>query len=138
MSENPTAWADCVLCGYDLVEVERFARALSRHPALETRLFTSAELAYCRKRHNPLPHLAARFAAKEAVGKLLGIGVRSWQEIEVIGGGPTRVILTGPTADTAGRRGIGEVALSLSHTGLMAGACAVARAIASGEGCHVG
>lgn len=128
---------DGPLIGLDLVEVERFRRALERHPRLEERLFTQAEISYCRSRGAPVLHLAARFAAKEAVGKLLGSGVVSWHEIEVAGpeprdgrhpaagGGPPLVTLSGRTARLARERGIVGVSVSLSHVGSLAGACAV-------------
>jgi NAD(P)H-hydrate epimerase len=113
--------------GLDLVDVERFRRALERHPALERRLFTPGEISYCRVRAKPLLHLAARFAAKEAVGKLLGTGVVSWQEIEVLGdlpdGGPVRVSMRGRTAGVAEGRGLAAVEASLSHVDALAGAC---------------
>jgi hydroxyethylthiazole kinase-like uncharacterized protein yjeF len=115
------------LIGLDLVEVERFRRALGRHPALESRLFTLAEISYCRVRAKPVLHFAARFAAKEAVGKLLGTGIVSWQEIEVLGdlpeGGPTRVTLGGRTAKAAEELGLTDLQVSLSHVDAVAGAC---------------
>ncbi len=115
------------LIGLDLVEVERLRRALARHAALEGRLFTPAEISYCQARAKPVLHFAARFAAKEAVGKLLGTGVVSWQEIEVLGdlpeGGPTRVTLVGRTAEVAEALGVTELRVSLSHIDAVAGAC---------------
>ncbi|NLE10456.1 MAG: NAD(P)H-hydrate dehydratase [Actinobacteria bacterium] len=117
------------LIGFDLVEVGRFREALRRHPSLQKRLFTPAEIEYCSGRGVPELHLAARFAAKEAVGKLLGTGVLCWQEIEVTGegrGSAPRVALTGRTAGVARDRGVGDVQVSLSHVGSLAGACAVA------------
>jgi ADP-dependent NAD(P)H-hydrate dehydratase / NAD(P)H-hydrate epimerase len=119
--------------GLDLVEVERFRGALSRHPKLEQRLFTPAEITYCHARAKPVLHLAARFAAKEAVAKLLGTGVLSWQEIEILGDpaerGPARVRLSGRTAEVAGRLRAADIQVSLSHVDAVAGAClaAVAR-----------
>jgi len=113
-------------CGLDLIEVKRLEQALARHPALEERLFTPAEIAYCRARARPATHFAARFAAKEAVGKLLGSGVLSWREIEVVGGSPPRVTLKGRTRAVAAERGMTEVRVSLSHVDSLAGACAVA------------
>jgi hydroxyethylthiazole kinase-like uncharacterized protein yjeF len=122
------------LVGFDLVEVERLQRALTRHPRLEYRLFTPAEIAYCRARRRPILHFAARFAAKEAVGKLLGTGIVSWREIEVAGEGPgesrlggsaPRVALSGRTAEVAREQGILGVWVSLSHVESLAGACAV-------------
>ncbi len=115
------------LVGLDLVEIERFRRALERQPALQERLFTPAELTYCRSRGKPLLHLAARFAAKEAVGKLLGTGVVSWREIEVLAdlpqGGSARVSLSGRTAVRAVELGVTELRVSLSHVDTVAGAC---------------
>jgi NAD(P)H-hydrate epimerase len=113
--------------GLDIVEVERFRSALERHPALEQRLFTPAEIAYCRGRAKPVLHLAARFAAKEAVGKLLGTGIVSWREIEVVGDlserGPARVRLAGRTARVAEDLEMEGFQVSLSHTDAAAGAC---------------
>jgi ADP-dependent NAD(P)H-hydrate dehydratase / NAD(P)H-hydrate epimerase len=113
--------------GLDLVEVERFRRALGRHPGLEERIFTPAEVSYCRARGKPVLHLAARFAAKEAVGKLLGTGIVSWQEIEVLGdlseGGSTRVTLRGRTAERAAKLEVTDLQVSLSHVDSLAGAC---------------
>ena len=107
--------------------MERFRRALDRHPALEGRLFTPAEVSYCRARAKPALHFAARFAAKEAVGKLLGTGIVSWREIEVLGdlpeGGPTRVTLGGRTAEAAEELGVTDLRVSLSHVDAVAGAC---------------
>ena len=77
----------------------------------------------------PVLHLAARFAAKEAVGKLLGTGVLCWQEIEVVVAEPAgapRIFMSGRTALAAERLGIAAVGLSLSHVDSLAGACAMA------------
>ncbi len=112
--------------GLDLVETDRFRRAFRRHPGLESRLFTSAEIAYCRQRGDPILSFAARFAAKEAVGKLLGRGVVSWREIEVAGGSPPRVNLHGKTASLAAALGIDGLQVSLAHVESLAGACVVA------------
>ncbi len=119
-------------CGLDLVEVERFRAALERHPRLRERLFTPAELAYCLSRGRPHLHLAARFAAKEAIGKLVGSGVVSWQEIEVAGGDPPRPVLRGRTAESANERGIERLEVSLSHVDTLAGACVMAVARSGG------
>jgi ADP-dependent NAD(P)H-hydrate dehydratase / NAD(P)H-hydrate epimerase len=121
------AAANRALVGLDLVEVERFARALERHPDLERRLFTPAEIAYCGARAKPVLNFAARFAAKEAVGKLLGTGIVSWQEIEVLadlpGPGPAQMALSGRTAEAAAALGVTELQVSLSHVDTVAGAC---------------
>ena len=61
--------------GVDAVDVERFRRVLARTPSMRERLFTAAELAYVEPRIDPVPSLAARFAAREAVMKALGLGL---------------------------------------------------------------
>jgi holo-[acyl-carrier protein] synthase len=125
--------------GLDLVDVDRFAAALAKHPRLEERLFTPAEVAYCHQRGRPVLHLAARFAAKEAVGKLLGTGVMCWRDIEVVGkpGSAPHVTLGGATAQRAVELGIAEIRVSLSHVDSLAGACVMAVA-SSYEGAHDG
>ena len=125
--------SDIAGVGVDLTEVERLRGLLERRPAAAERLFTPAELAYCRGFSDPVPRLAARFAAKEAVGKALGTGVIVFLEIEVEGGGRPRVRLHGATAAAARRLGIQRVEVSLSHTA--AQAAAVAAAVK--EGGHV-
>ncbi|NLV71060.1 MAG: NAD(P)H-hydrate dehydratase [Actinobacteria bacterium] len=129
------------LVGLDLVEVERFRRAMIRHPRLEERLFTRAEIGYCRGRGAPILHFAARFAAKEAIGKLLGTGVISWQEIELGGGASPKgssagcvpwVVLSGRTEAVARERGVAAVRVSLSHVDSLAGACVVVTACSLG------
>lgn len=114
--------------GLDLVDVDRFAAALARHPRLEERVFTAAEAEYCRRRGKPVLHLAARFAAKEAVGKLLGTGVLCWRDIEVVGeqGAAPTVRLSGTTAQRAAELHVAEIRVSLSHVDSLAGACVVA------------
>ena len=66
-----------MMIGVDLIEIDRVERALARYPGFKDRCFTKAEQAYCDSRANPAQHYAARFAAKEAVGKALGSGVPS-------------------------------------------------------------
>ena len=117
--------------GTDLVEVPRLRAVLERRPNLAERVLTPAELAYCRGKADPVPSIAARVAAKEAVGKLLGTGILSWQEIEVVPGGPPRVRLRGCTATWAASLGVEHIGLSLSHTAGMAVATAVAEARSS-------
>ena len=72
--------------GVDVVEIDRFADTLARRPRLAERCFTPAEAAYCASQRFPPQHFAARFAAKEAVGKALGIGMTRWREVEVARG----------------------------------------------------
>ena len=58
--------------GVDLVEIGRVKSLARRNPKFLTRVFSAAEISYCRAKKNPWPHFAVRFAAKEAVYKALG------------------------------------------------------------------
>jgi holo-[acyl-carrier protein] synthase len=109
--------------GIDLLEIERMERALERHPRLADRVFTEGELAYARAKGRPGRHLAARFAAKEAVVKALGLteGV-SLREIEIVAGEPPTVRLSGRAAEVAAGR---EIAISLTHSRDNAAAVAI-------------
>jgi holo-[acyl-carrier protein] synthase len=109
--------------GIDLLEIERLERALERHPRLAERVFTKAERDYAAARARPGRHLAARFAAKEAVVKALGIsGGFGLREIEVVAGEPPTVRLSGRTADAGD--GL-DVRVSLTHSRDWAAAVAV-------------
>jgi holo-[acyl-carrier protein] synthase len=99
--------------GIDLIEIERVERALERRPGLAERLFTDAELEYSRARRRPGRHLAARFAAKEAVIKALGVPGVAPSQIEVEPGPPPSVRLNGKAAEEAGDR---DISISLSHS----------------------
>ena len=100
--------------GIDLLEIERLERALERYPRLEARLFTDSERAYAAARRRPARHLAARFAAKEAVVKALGSRGFAPREIEIEAGEPPRVRLSGRTAGLAAERGL-SIQVSLTH-----------------------
>ncbi len=109
--------------GVDLARIGRFRRFLeeSRLKVLD-RLFTEGEKAYALAQKDPAPHLAARFAAKEAFLKALGLGLRegiSWQDIEVVRDslGKPSLCLTGKAAEIASRRNLLETHLSYSHDG---------------------
>ncbi len=111
--------------GVDLVEIDRLERALRRHPRLKRRIFTAAECEYAEGRARPARHLAARFAAKEAVIKALGISTGfGLAQIEVIGSAPPRVRLSGPPARAAAGK---SVEISLTHSRDFAAAIAVAK-----------
>jgi holo-[acyl-carrier protein] synthase len=126
--------------GIDLIEIERIARAIERWgDRFLDRVFTPAELAIYRARP---ASLAARWAAKEAVAKLLGVGLRglggagrpgdglAWTEIEVLSDlhGRPALTLQGSAAARARALRLGPIALSLSHTREHAIASAVAQA----------
>lgn len=120
--------------GVDLIEIARVERMLARYAdRFLERVFTPAEMMYCR---GHTAELAARFAAKEAVSKALGVGVRmisrdgiNWQDVEVINDlrGKPLVRLHGRAAERADELGLTEWAISLSHTREHAIALVVAR-----------
>ena len=104
--------------GVDIVEIERIGKAIARWGArfLE-RVYTPTELRLCR---GAAPELAVRFAAKEAISKALGTGLMgvSWREMEVLADmrGKPLVRLHGRAADRAAALGLGDLAVSLSHS----------------------
>ena len=116
--------------GTDLVEVNQIRVALERQPGLRERLFTESEWAYAVRHRDPMPHLAARFAAKEAVMKALGVGIGavSFTDIEVVRdiGGKPSVELAGRAARLAEDAGVTRFELSLTHTPSMAHAMVAA------------
>jgi holo-[acyl-carrier protein] synthase len=111
--------------GLDLLEIERLEVALRRRPRLAERLFTEGEQAYASERARPVMHLAARFCAKEAVAKALGLTGWSFRDVEVVAtDAEPHVSLSGTAADRARQLG-GVVRISLTHTGGVAGAVAI-------------
>jgi holo-[acyl-carrier protein] synthase len=113
--------------GLDLLEIERLEHALERRPRLAERLFTTRERAYAAERGRPGQHLAARFCAKEAVAKALGMSGWGFRDVEVLASpaGP-HVRLSGRVAERADALGA-EVVVSLTHTDATAGAAALLR-----------
>jgi len=105
-----------VSVGVDIVEVERIRRAIERWgPQFLERIFTPAEIAYCRGKAREAESFAVRFAAKEAFAKALKVGKASvWQEVEVTRSESPRpaLLLSGAARDLAGSR---RVDVSLSH-----------------------
>jgi holo-[acyl-carrier protein] synthase len=115
--------------GLDIVPIARVAALLSRHGERAAhRLFSVGERADCDGRAEPAQHYAARFAAKEAVLKALGVppGLR-WVEIEVRTANTGRpvLVLSGAAAAAAAERGVGAQHVSLTHAGGMAAAVVV-------------
>jgi holo-[acyl-carrier protein] synthase len=103
--------------GLDIIRVERIRAALERFgPRFAARVLTPAEAAYVRDRSETL---AGRWAAKEAVSKVLGLGVRGvgWREIEIerLPTGQPAVRLHGRAAARSAQLGLGRVAVSISH-----------------------
>jgi holo-[acyl-carrier protein] synthase len=117
--------------GTDLVEIDRFRLAMTRRgPRFAERLFSADERAYADRHRDPAPRLAARFAAKEAVMKALGVGLWkfAFRDVEVVrarSGAPS-LALRGRAEELAGARGVRAWQLSLSHTDATAIAVAIA------------
>lgn len=108
--------------GIDLVEVGRIALMQADHGAtFLDRCFTKAEQAYCLDHRHAAVHLAGRFAAKEAIVKVFGTGLRgkmAWTDMEILNDHLGRPVLTlsGATAEMAAGMGIVEWHLSITHT----------------------
>ncbi len=123
--------ANCLAHGVDLVHLPRIARAWHDHgERFLARVYSPAERAYCLDAKDPVPRLAGRFAAKEAVMKLLGTGWRGGSEfadIETLPDPAGRPIvrLHGVTARLAATLGIVHVLISISHSGEYAFASAL-------------
>jgi holo-[acyl-carrier protein] synthase len=116
--------------GIDAVEIPRFRDMLARRPRLADRLFSGAERALVAGRSDPVPTLAARFAAKEAAMKALstGLGGVDFADIEVLAttDGAPRLSISGRAAVRAGALGVTSWHVSLSHTATLATAVVVA------------
>ena len=107
-----------LVTGVDIVEIHRVDRIVEIYGArFLSRIYTDREVAYARGR---APQLASRFAAKEAVMKALGTGVRGvkWRDIEVVRdpGGPPRICLHGSALNKFDNMGLDSLAVSLSHS----------------------
>ena len=109
--------------GVDLALITRMRQVVERwDERFLRRVFTDEEIAYCRRRRDPVQHLAARFAAKEATLKALGTGLSMgvrWRELEVRrerGQAPT-MVLSGRCRAIAHAKGGDRVLLSLTHDG---------------------
>ena len=112
--------------GLDLLEIDRLEAAIERRPQLRERLFTASELAYSDARARPGQHLAARFCAKEAVAKALGLSGWAFADVEIEASrAAPQVHLHGAVADRASELGV-RCSVSLTHTGSTAGAVAIA------------
>jgi holo-[acyl-carrier protein] synthase len=116
--------------GVDLVDIPAFEARFAGRDDLLDELFTADELAYCRRQPRPWPHLAARFAAKEAVLKALGTGLTGamqWHDVEVTRdpAGMPHLVTHGSVGSLVRERGLTAESLSLSHTGTLAVAVVV-------------
>ena len=119
--------------GIDIIEISRIKRSLETYAGrFEEKVFTPAEIGYCRSKADPSRHFAARFAAKEAVLKSLGTGMSggiSWKDIEVANHpetGKPSLLLSGKGKDLFVELQLKAIHISISHEK----AYAVAHAIA--------
>ncbi len=107
-----------ITTGVDIIEIERIERAIMRwNERFLQRVYTPAEVAYCRGRAQSL---AGRFAGKEATSKALGVGIRvlRWRDIEILPdqrGKPT-ISLRGRAKDVAHRQGLTGFDISITHS----------------------
>jgi holo-[acyl-carrier protein] synthase len=104
--------------GIDVIEIERIAGSLNRFgERFLHRVYTDAEIAYCRGRAQSL---AGRFAAKEATSKALGTGIRRlrWRDIEILPDprGKPHIYLHGTAAEIARRQGLEHFEVSITHS----------------------
>ncbi len=109
-----------ILTGVDICSVDRIGRSIERYgERFLERVFTRSEIEYCTPRANQEQSYAARFAAKEAMMKLLGVGMFGvcFSEIEVVSSesGKPSITLAGKAGEIAKRKGIHDCDLSLSH-----------------------
>ncbi len=130
---------EIVAHGIDLVDFPRIEEMIEQHgQRFLDRVFTAAEQAYAEANKNEAEKLAGRFAAKEAILKLMGTGWRgkiSWTDIEIINNptGQPEVTLRGEVKRIAADLGIKHVSVSITHTANFAIASAVALAQSNGS-----
>lgn len=110
--------------GVDLVRVSRIAAVLQRYGArFKERVFTPAEITYCEAQRQPANNYALRFAAKEAMSKALGVGLRQngirWREVEVIPtpSGKPELRVSGRAAELCTALGVSGMFVSLTDEG---------------------
>ena len=107
--------------GIDATDLPRVADILERYgDRFLRRVFTDGEIAYCTRRRDPVPHLAGRFAVKEAAMKALGTGQSRgvmWKDIEVVRrGGPPRLQFHGGAARRAEEMGVRQSLVTITHS----------------------
>jgi len=105
----------------DATDLPRIARTLQRYgERFLHRIFTDAEVAYCTRRRDPVPHLAGRFAVKEAAMKALGTGHSRgvlWKDVEVVrAGGPPQLRFHGGAARRAEAMGVRRSLVTITHS----------------------
>lgn len=111
--------------GMDAADIPRVADVYARYgERFLRRVFTDGEIAYCTRRRDPAPHLAGRFAAKEACMKALGIGFSGgvlWKDVEVVrDDGPPQLRLHGGAAERARQLHVRRSLLTITHAEALA------------------
>lgn len=117
--------------GIDAVDLDRFRRVLERRPRIVERLFSEAERRDLAGRRDPVPGLAARFAAKEAAWKALGcgLGATGFADVEVVrtATGAPALRVSRAARTLADSLGVTEWYVSMTHTDSLAQAIVIAR-----------
>ncbi|MDW7679479.1 MAG: holo-ACP synthase [bacterium] len=108
--------------GIDVVAVARIQSSIVKFgDRFVGRVFTQQERVYCQGKINPYPYYAVRFAAKEALFKAIGFGVRNgiaWRDAEVVhdGMGKPELVVSGSCSQILKEMNVERIYLSLSHT----------------------
>jgi len=127
--------------GTDIIECPRIGKMIENHGELFLRrVYTDREIRYCQAKKHAIEHFAGRWAAKEAILKAMGTGRSrgiAWTNVEVRNGhdGRPQVLVCGAARETAQKRGIGDILISISHCRTYATAYAIAlgRAVPSSD-----
>jgi holo-[acyl-carrier protein] synthase len=111
--------------GFDATDIPRVREVFQKHgERFIRRILTEGEIAYCTRRRDPVPHIAGRFAAKEAAMKALGTGHSRgvlWKDIEVVRhGGPPKLLLHGGAERRAASMGVQSSLLTITHSEALA------------------
>jgi holo-[acyl-carrier protein] synthase len=111
--------------GFDATDIPRIREVYQHYgERFLRRILTEGEIAYCTRRRDPVPHIAGRFAAKEAAMKALGTGHSRgvlWKDIEVVRhAGPPRLLLHGGAARHATSLGVQSSLLTITHSDALA------------------
>jgi holo-[acyl-carrier protein] synthase len=123
---------DIVGIGTDIIECPRIGKMIENHGELFLRrVYTDREIRYCQAKRHAIEHFAGRWAAKEAILKAIGTGRDhgiAWTHVEVRDrhDGRPQVLVCGVARETARKRGIGQILISISHCRTYATAYAIA------------
>lgn len=132
---DPTEVVSIIGIGVDAVDIDRFALMLERTPSTRERIFTLRERDYAVSFADPVPSLAARFAAREATMKALGVGLGAFDFHDVWihnepSGRPV-LMVEGAARELAARAGVVQWSVSLTHTATIAIAYVVAAGVSA-------